>query len=85
MKLTKHQWNTGRRYDADGQRMVALIVSDGILFSDLSRHINGMIYTGDYLQGSSPDKYAIESIVMANYDFSNYSHSDTTLTWDESK
>jgi hypothetical protein len=31
------------------------------------------------------DKYAIETLVMTNYDFGNYSPSNITLEWKEVK
>lgn len=77
----KHQWNTGRRYDEHGQRMVAQVEGDRILFSDLSRFINGSIPLGKFLQGTKLDRYTLESLVMTNYDFGNYSGSNNTLTW----
>ena len=45
--MKTHQWNTGRHYDQHGQRMVARYDSNNhrILFSDLSRNINGYIRT----------------------------------------
>lgn len=75
----KHEWNTGRCYDAHGQRMVAKVEDDCILFSDRSRHINGVIPLGAYLHRRSLDNYAIEQLVMHNYDFGNYSGSALTL------
>jgi hypothetical protein len=78
----KHQWNTGRHYDEHGQRMVAQVEDDCILFSDLSRHINGSIPLGKFLQGHRLDRYTLESLVMTNYDFGNYSgNSNNTLAW----
>jgi hypothetical protein len=78
----KHQWNTGRHYDAHGQRMVALVADNAIVFSDLSRGINGSVPLGDYLRGHRLDTYTLESLVMTNYDFGNYSGGTATLTWD---
>ena len=75
----KHQWNTGRQYDQHGQRMVAKVEDEHILFSDRSRHINGVIPLGDFLKRTQLDKYEIEKIVMNNYDFGNYSSSALTL------
>lgn len=75
----KHEWNTGRKYDTHGQRMVAKVENEHILFSDRSRHINGVIPLGAYLQGRSLDKYEIETLVMTNYDLGNYSASALTL------
>ena len=78
----KHQWNTGRHYDLYGQRMVAEVTDDrkGIKFSDLSRNINGTVPLGMWAQ---TEKYAIETLVMTNYDFGNYSPSNITLEWKE--
>jgi hypothetical protein len=78
----KHQWNTGRQYDEHGQRMVAMVDKGDccIRFSDLSRNINGAVPLGMWAQ---TEKHAIEALVMANYDFGNYSSSSTTLTWNE--
>ena len=80
----KHRWNTGRQYDEHGQRMVAEYDSDKnrIFFSDLSRHINGYVPTGMWV---NTDKHAIETLVMTNYDFGNYSPSNITLEWKETK
>ena len=78
----KHQWNTGRQYDEHGQRMVAMVDKGDccIRFSDLSRNINGAVPLGMWAQ---TEKHAIEALVMANYDFGNYSSSSTKLTWNE--
>ena len=78
----KHQWNTGRHYDAHGQRMVALVADNAIVFSDLSRGINGAVPLGDFLRGHRLDVYTLESLVMTNYDFGNYSGGTATLAWD---
>lgn len=77
-----YRWNTGRHYDADGQRMVAAVVGDKLLFSDLSRHINGAIPLGNYILGREVDGYSVEALVMCNYDHGNYSSSNVTLTWE---
>jgi hypothetical protein len=80
----KHQWNTGRQYDKHGQRMVALIDTGDccIRFSDLSRNIDGAVPLGNFLQNHRLDAYTLETLVMTNYDFGNYSGSNTTLTWE---
>ena len=80
----KHQWKTGRQYDQHGQRMVAMVDTGDccIRFSDLSRNIDGSVPMGNWLQGSDLTNYAIETLVMTNYDFSNYSPSNTTLNWE---
>lgn len=82
---SRHQWNTGRQYDEHGHRIVAQVNDGELLFSDLSRGINGAIPLGSYLRGYSMDTYAIHKLVMANYDFGNYSGSGTTLPWKEEK
>lgn len=80
----RHQWKTGRHYDEYGQRMVAQVFDKHIKFSDLSRHINGIVPLGVF--AVVDDTYTIESLVMTNYDFSNYDPSNTTLEWEgESK
>ena len=80
--MKTHQWNTGRHYDKHGQRIVAQADTDAkrILFSDLSRHINGYIPLVGWLQ---IDNYSLEGLVMANYDFGNYNGSGVTLEWKE--
>ena len=77
----KHRWTSGRAYDEHGQRMVAMVDTGDccIRFSDLSRNIDGAVPLGTWAQ---TEKYAIESIVMANYDFGNYSPSNITLNWE---
>ena len=81
----KHRWTSGRAYDEHGQRMVAMVDTGDccIRFSDLSRHIDGAVPMGSFLLGRDLSKYDIEALVMANYDFGNYSSSSTTLTWNE--
>jgi hypothetical protein len=76
----KHQWKTGRHYDEHGQRMVAQVDMDAkrILFSDLSRHINGYVPITGCAQ---TDKHAVETLVMTNYDHGNYATSGVTLEW----
>ena len=78
----KHRWTTGRAYDEHGQRMVAMVEGQKLLFSDLSRHIDGAVPLGNFMLGRDISKYDIEALVMANYDFGNYSASYTTLEWE---
>jgi hypothetical protein len=78
----KHRWTSGRAYDEHGQRMVAMVEGDCIRFSDLSRNIDGSVPLGNYLQKVGLDQHDIEALVMANYDFGNYSSSNTTLNWE---
>ena len=77
-----HQLNRVREYDEHGQRMVAEYDGDKIYFSDLSRHINGYIPTGMWV---NTDKHALEVLVMTNYDYGNYNGNNTTLEWKEAK
>jgi hypothetical protein len=42
-----------------------------------------VIPLGAYLKGRKLDNYEIENLVMTNYDFGNYSPSNTTLEWKE--
>ena len=80
----KHQWTSGRAYDEHGQRMVAMVDTGDccIRFSDLSRNIDGAVPLTDFMLSRDLSKYDIEALVMANYDFGNYSSSSTTLTWE---
>ena len=80
----KHQWKTGRDYDQHGQRMVAMVDTGDccIRFSDLSRNIDGAVPMGNWLVGRDITNYAIETLVMTNYDYGNYSSSYTTLNWE---
>ena len=78
----KHQWNTNRKYDQHGQRMVAVVAESAIVFSDLSRNIDGVVPLGDFLKGQRLDRYTLEALVMTNYDFGNYSSGTATLEWD---
>ena len=79
----RHQWNTGRAYDEHGQRMVAMVEGQKLLFSDLSRHISGAVPLGDFTLGRDLSKYDIETLVMTNYDYGNYNGNNTTLEWKE--
>ena len=78
----KHQWNTGRGYDEHGQRMVAEVRTREVMFSDLSRNIDGVIPLGNWMCIDIIDPYTLEKLVMANYDLNNYSSSLSRLTWE---
>jgi hypothetical protein len=56
-----------------------------IVFSDVSRGIDGVIPLGHYLTGRDIDPYTLEKLVMANYDLGNYGGSGITLTWEVKK
>ena len=74
------QWKTGRAYDSNGeQRMVARVEDGCILFSDLSRHIDGLILTASGF--TEFDNHTIQQLVMCNYDNGNYNGSMKTLEW----
>jgi hypothetical protein len=77
-----YQWNTGRHYDKHGQRIVAQVNMDDqkIYFSDLSRHINGYVPITGFVQ---TDRFAVEMLVMTNYDHGNYATSGVSLEWKE--
>lgn len=78
----RNQWNTGRQYDKHGQRIVAQMNDKELLFSDLSRGINGSITLSSYAPNQL-DAYAMKKLVMCNYDYGNYGYSPTTLAWNE--
>lgn len=84
--MKKHEWNTGRRYDQHGQRMVAVVEKEWLVFTDVSRQIDGAIPLGMFLQGRELDRQTIEALVMTNYDYGNYSGSARRLVFEgESK
>ena len=78
------QWLTGRHYDEHGQRLVLQMNKNEILFSDLSRHINGSVPLGSYFHAHRrEDTWVLKEIVMRNYDLGNYGYSRLTLPWDD--
>lgn len=64
------QWNTGRLYTEDGQRIVAETVEGGIIFHDIDRCIDGFVPT----VMSPRDTYEMREIVMFNYDHTQYGY-----------
>ena len=84
----KIQFNTGRQYSANGQRIVAEFTyadrygNPGILFNDLDRHIDGFIPW----EGLMDCRVTLKEVVMFNYDHGNYKwHSEAkNLEWGES-
>ncbi len=58
------QWNTGRQYTANGQRIVAEVREDGIFFNDIDRMLWGKITTG-YEIHTERD---LKTVVMGCYD-----------------
>jgi hypothetical protein len=53
--LATAQWNTGNRYSAQGQRIVARQNADGsVTFRDLARGIDGTLTEKSGLEGADP-------------------------------
>jgi hypothetical protein len=76
----KVQWQTGRFYTEQGQRMVAQTSGKYIQFTDLDRGINGVIpLATDHCIDS---KYDLREVTMFNYDRNNYVCSQLTLEWE---
>lgn len=75
------QFNTGRYYTAKGQRIVAKVVEDGILFNDLDRCIAGFIP----LLKVPEDVPTLKEVTMFNYDHGNYRGEveAINLNWEE--
>jgi hypothetical protein len=76
----KTQFNTGRLYQSDGQRIVCKTVDGpdrhGIIFNDLSRGIDGFIP----LLRLPTDRFALEQVTMNNYDHGNYTFDPIVCT-----
>lgn len=66
----RFQWNTGRGYSALGQRVIAEVVAEGIVFHDLDRNIHGLIQIGTLPQVM--DKHKLRELTMAMYDACGY-------------
>lgn len=67
---TRIQFNTGRSYTAEGQKIVAVAVVGGILFNDVSRSIHGFIPLDILYHLTDPQK--IRERVMVEYDQGYY-------------
>ncbi len=62
------EWNTGRMYAADGQRVIAELLADGsAVFADTSRGIIGHV---DFVTATTPAELRRE--VMQAYDLNQY-------------
>jgi hypothetical protein len=70
MTTTTHEWNTGRSYTANGQRIIATKAAKGILFYDISRGIAGMVPHNAFLPLN--DTASVRQHVMRCYDNNNY-------------
>jgi hypothetical protein len=66
----RYEWNTGRHYSPEGQRIIAETAPDSVSFYDVSRGVYGTIERTPYLI-ESPD--AVRSYVMSRYDAGRYS------------
>ena len=67
---TRYEWNTGRHYTPEGQRIIAETTPEGISFYDASRGIYGTMERTPWLVESLD---AVRSYVMARYDANRYS------------
>lgn len=81
----KVQFNTGRYYTAEGQKIVAVVVKGGIFFRDHSRGIDGYIVCNMQHMSESD----VKDNVMLAYDRGMYSYHDGVyaidLRWEEGK
>ena len=64
------QWNTGRGYSALGQRIVAKVVQEGVIFHDLDRNISGLI--GISTMPQVMDFHKLKDLTMSMYDSGGY-------------
>lgn len=64
----RHQWQTGRQYSAEGQRIVAETVEGGVIFRDIDRNVEGFILM---VPPTRPD--VLQYRVMVAYDACDYS------------
>lgn len=66
----RYEWNTGRHYTPEGQRIVAEVGEDLVSFYDYSRGIYGTMPRSRW--NPLTDLDAVRSYVMANYDGNKY-------------
>lgn len=66
----RHEWNTGRHYTAEGQRIVAEVTATGVNFFDMSRGIYGTVTLPTY--STLSDTASVRSHVMGRYDRNEY-------------
>lgn len=71
----RYEWNTGRHYSPEGQRIIAEVTPEGIAFFDASRGIYGTMERYGMTQAPWPTESldAVRSYVMARYDAGRYS------------
>lgn len=76
----RHQWNTGRLYQKDGQKIIAEVrqvpriadraeIDHEVHFKDISRGISGKF---PLVRNHGVDKYSLEQLVMTAYDFGQF-------------
>ena len=66
----KTEWNTGRFYTAEGQRIVAEVLDDCIVFYDTARGFGGTVSLP--WGGIIGDEAALQRHVMRCYDRNDY-------------
>jgi hypothetical protein len=64
------EWNTGRYYTAEGQRIVAEVLADCVVFYDTARGFGGTVSLP--CVGNVQDAAAIQRHVMRCYDRNDY-------------
>ena len=64
------EWNTGRYYTAEGQRIVAEVLADFIVFYDTARGFGGTVSLPSFANASDAD--AVQRHVMRCYDRNDY-------------
>jgi hypothetical protein len=70
----RHEWNTGRLYTAEGQRIVAEVTATGVHFYDMSRGVGGTVALPTY--STLSDTYSVRQHVMSAYDHNHYSSTE---------
>ena len=69
-KEMRIEWNTGRYYTAEGQRIVAEVLADCVVFYDTARGFGGTVSLPCAVTGH--DSAAIQRHVMRCYDRNDY-------------
>jgi len=68
MKTTIEIWNTGRLYQRDGQVIGAKQVEGGVVFSDVSRMVDGFVK----VDAQIIEEDGLRAVVMRAYDHEGY-------------
>lgn len=66
----RFEWNTGRFYTAEGQRIVAEVLADCIVFYDTARGFGGTVSLPSFAGAGDAD--AVQRHVMRCYDRNDY-------------